>query len=233
MKFNFKYSGSSSVHNSSNSTGLSFAPDVLREPTYFVGSLDKKLPFREAISALHHVVTADFNFQPKDNTEYLAWLKSQEDLWLAEGTSRLKGIDTEIHQLKEKLETLRSQRDTITQPYYKAQRKYFRYLYLRDYTAWLVLDPVITVHPDQLFFECFSKDESVYGKLSCGYDVFKEVNEFKCGTTNIDYSKKLYNEFQKIRTYKQTDFKIDPSGFDVQTSGEDAYKEVKIDLPDS
>lgn len=233
MKFNFKYSGSSSVHNNSNSTGVSFAPDVLREPTYFVGSLDKKLPFREAISALHHVVTADFNFQPKDNTEYLAWLKSQEDLWLAEGTSRLKGIDTEINGLKEKLEGLRAQRDTITQPYYKAQRKYFRYLYLRDYTAWLVLDPVITVHPDQLFFECFSKDESVYGKLSCGYDVFKEVNEFKCGTTNIDYSKQLYNEFQKIRTYKQTDFKIDPSGFDVQTSGEDAYKEVKIDLPDS
>jgi hypothetical protein len=77
MKFNFKYSGSSSVNNSMSSTGVSFAPDVLREPTYFVGILDKKIPFREAISALHSVVTADFNFKPKDNTEYLAWLKSQ------------------------------------------------------------------------------------------------------------------------------------------------------------
>lgn len=233
MKFNYKYSGNSSVHNGVSSTGVSFAPDVLREPTYFVGSLDKKLPFREAISALHHVVTADFNFQPKDNTEYLAWLKSQEDVWVAEATSKLSSLKTEINELQHKLKSLRSKREEIIRPFYKAQRKYFNYLYKRDYAAWLVLDPVITVHPDQVFFECFSKDESVYGKLSCGYDVFNNINEFKCGTTNIDYSKKLYNEFQKIRTYKDTEFKVDPKGFDVKTTGEDTYREVKIDLPDS
>lgn len=233
MKFNFKYSGNSSVQNNALSTGVSFAPDVLREPTYFVGTLDKKIPFREAISALHHVVTADFNFQPKDNTEYLAWLKSQEDIWVAEASANLTSVKEEIKNLQEQLKELRSKREVITKPYYDAQRKYFKYLYVRDYAAWLVLDPVITVHPDQVFFECFSKDESVYGKLSCGYDVFSNINEFKCGTTNIDYSKKLYNEFQKIRTYKETDFKIDPKGFDVQTTGESAYREVKIDLPDS
>jgi hypothetical protein len=59
------------------------------------------------------------------------------------------------------------------------------------------------------------------------------VGEFACGTTNIDYSAGLYDEFQKIRSYKATRFEIDASGFDVQTSGEAAYKEVKIDLPDS
>ena len=42
---------------------------------------------------------------------------------------------------------------------------YFQYLLKRDYQAWIVLDPVITVHPDQVFFECFSKDESSYGRL--------------------------------------------------------------------
>lgn len=233
MKFNFKYRGNSSVNNGVSSTGVTFAPDVFRDPTFFVGSLDKKLPFREAISALHNVVTADFNFQPKDNTEYLAWLKSQEDVWVAEATAELSTLKTEINELQHKLKSLRSKREEITRPFYKAQRKYFNYLYIRDYAAWLVLDPVITVHPDQLFFECFSKDESVYGKLSCGYDVFNNINEFKCGTTNIDYSQKLYNEFQKIRTYKDTEFKVDPKGFDVQTTGEETYREVKIDLPDS
>lgn len=233
MKFNFKYSGNSSVQNNASSTGVSFAPDVLRDPTYFVGTLDKKIPFREAISALHHVVTADFNFQPKDNTEYLAWLKSQEDIWVAEASANLVSVKEEIKNLQEQLKELRSKRDVITKPYYEAQRKYFKYLFVRDYAAWFVLDPVITVHPDQIFFECFSKDESVYGKLSCGYDVFNSISDFKCGTTNIDYSKKLYNEFQKIRTYKETNFKVDPGGFDVQTTGETAYREVKIDLPDS
>ncbi|HZB43650.1 MAG TPA: hypothetical protein VE360_00330, partial [Pyrinomonadaceae bacterium] len=54
-----------------------------------------------------------------------------------------------------------------------------------------------------------------------------------CGTTNIDYSADLYDEFQKIRTYRETRFEIDPTGFDVQTTGEAEYREVKIDLPDS
>lgn len=233
MKFNYKYSGTSAINNGVSSTGVNFAPDLLREPTYFVGTLDKKLPFREAISALHHVVTADFNFQPKDNTAYLAWLKSQEEVWVAEASARLPKIKTEINRLQGQLKALRSQREKITRPFYKSQRKYFDYLYKRDYAAWFVLDPVITVHPDQVFFECFSKDESVYGKLSCGYDVFNNISEFKCGTTNIDYSKSLYNEFQKIRSYKDTAFKIDPKGFDVKTTGEDTYREVKIDLPDS
>ncbi|MGB1017974.1 MAG: SWIM zinc finger family protein [Chitinophagales bacterium] len=233
MKFNYKYGGSSKVQNNSNTTSVSFAPDVLREPTFFVGTLDKKIPFREAISALHYVVLADFNFQPKDNTAYLAWLKSQEELWIAEAASELSNLQSEIKNVQSELQGLRSIREKITRPYYKAQSNYFKYLYKRDMAAWYVLDPVITVHPDQVFFECFSKDESVYGKLSCGYGVFKNINEFECGTTNIDYSENLYQEFQKIRTYKETDFKIDPAGFDVQTTGEENYTEVKIDLPDS
>ena len=233
MKFNYKYSGKSSVENSASVTGVSFAPDILREPTFFVGNLDKKIPFREAISALHNVVTADFNFQPKDNTQYLAWLKNKEDVWVAEATAALSSLKLQINKLQSRLKAVRSQREKITGPYYKSQRDYFKYIYTRDYAAWLVLDPVITVHPDQVFFECFSKDESVYGKLSCGYDVFNHIDEFKCGTTNIDYSKKLYHEFQKIRTYKNTQFKIDPKGFDVKTTGEETYREVKIDLPDS
>ncbi|MGR7812310.1 SWIM zinc finger family protein [Lacinutrix undariae] len=233
MQFNYKYGSTSAVNNGVSSTGVNFAPDVLREPTFFVGTLNEKIPFREAISALHHVVVADFNFQPKDNTAYLAWLKSQEEIWLAQASGELSKLQTEIHNVRAKLEGLRKERELITKPYYKAQSAYFKYLYKRDYDAWMVLDPVITVHPDQVFFECFSKDESVYGKLSCGYDVFNHINEFKCGTTNIDYSKKLYEEFQKIRTYKTTDFKIDPKGFDVKTTGEDTYREVKIDLPDS
>lgn len=233
MQFNYKYGGASSISNNAGATGISFAPDVLREPTFFVGALNKKIPFREAISALHDVVIADFNFQPKDNTEYLTWLKKQEEIWLLNVGNDKSSLDQEISVLRTQLDGLRKQRGEITKPFYKAQRKYFNYLLKRDYAAWLILDPVITVHPDQVFFECFSKDESVYGKLSCGYDVFDSISEFECGTTNIDYSEKLYQEFQKIRTYKATDFRIDPKGFDVQTTGEDNYKEVKIDLPDS
>ena len=34
-------------------------------------------------------------------------------------------------------------------PFYRARQKYFDYLYRRDINTWYVLDPVITVHPDE------------------------------------------------------------------------------------
>lgn len=233
MEFNYKYKGSSSVTNTSGNTGISFMPDTFREPTFFKGLLSKKIPFREAISALHHIVVSDFRYQPKDRTEYLEWLKSQEDIWMAEIMVDHEDVKARLDLKRKELQQLNNQAHKVMQPYYEARSKYFKHLYVRDRAAWMVLDPVISVHPDSLFFECFSKDESSYGKLSCNYNVFKEVNAFECGTTNIDYSYPLYKEFQKIRTYKETDFEIDPSGFEVQTGDYDAFKEVKIDLPES
>lgn len=237
MEFNYKYGGSSSVQGNAKSTNMSFAPDTLREPTFFVGSLGKHINFREAMSALHDVVVPDMRFNSKDKTEYLEWAKKQEDIWLSEYLTEKVGekqdVDNKIATVREQLKLTRSEQSKVMGPFNSAKRKYFDYLYQKDKDAWFVLDPVITVHPDEIFFECFSQDESTYGKLGCNYNVFKKINEFECGTTNIDYSDALYNEFQKIRNYKETEFKVDPSGFEVATENEDIYKEVKIDLPDS
>ena len=233
MIFEHKYGGSSSVSGNAKAVGVSFAPDTLREPTYFIGKLQKSLHFREAISALHYVVVSDLRLKPKERTDYQAWLKEQEPIWMAEYMAGASDVRDQIEAKKLELEGVRKEKAGVMAPYYKAQQAYFNYLYKKDMDMWYVLDPVITVHPDEIFFECFSQDESSYGKLSCDYGVFKEVEEFKCGTTNIDYSQLLYDEFQKIRTYKETEFKVDPSGFEIQTTNEDSYKEMKIDLPDS
>ncbi|MEM0993995.1 MAG: SWIM zinc finger family protein [Bacteroidota bacterium] len=233
MIFNYKYGRPSNITNSATAMGLSFAPDLLREPTFFVGNLNQKIPFREAMSALHDVVVSDLRFRPKDKTAYKEWAKTQEELWLAAYMADLPDLIEKIDHLKTELGSLRAHKNKILQPFYKARQSFFEYIRKRDYDAWFVLDPVITVHPDELFFECFSQDESTYARLGCDYNVFEQINTFECGTTNIDYSSSLYNEFQKIRTYKDTNFKIDPSGFDVQTEHEAAYKEEKIDLPDT
>lgn len=233
MQFNYKYSGSSAIKSNNKQVGISFAPDTLRPPTFFVGQLHQHLPFREAMSALHDIVVSDLRRPTKDRTAYLAWAKEQEDFWIAEAATTKAEVDEKIKVLRTNIQTVRQDKHKIMQPFYKAQRAYYDYLYQKDRDMWFVLDPVITVHPDELFFECFSQDESSYGKLGCNYNVFKHINEFECGTTNIDYSAALYNEFQKIRSYKNTEFKVDPSGFEVETTGEDTYKEVKIDLPES
>lgn len=233
MEFSRKYQGKTQVSSSGDSTDMSFAPDALREPTFFVGDLDKHIPFREAMSALHHVVVSDLRFKPKDKTDYKAWLQEQEDVFLAEAMSNNAEKEQKLTALKEELREIRQQESSVLGPYYDAESKYFNYLYKNDYDAWYVLDPVITIHPDSLFFECFSQDESSYGKLSCDFDIFKKITEQSHGTTNIDYSHELYQEFQKIRDYKDTQFKIDPSGFEVKTDLSDSFKEEKIDLPDS
>src|SRR6187549_166467 len=84
MLFNYRYGGSTTVTSNAHMTGLSFAPDTLRESTFFIGKLNKKIAFREAISALHDVVVSDLRFKPKDKTAYKEWAAQQEALWMAE-----------------------------------------------------------------------------------------------------------------------------------------------------
>lgn len=233
MEFRYAYQGHTAVRNTPKASALSFVPDATRPPTHFEGNLRAGIEFREAISALHDVVISDLRYTPKDRAAYKAWLAQQEERDLIAAMTRSASVRSQIERLSRELQAVDQRVSRRMQPFYRAQRRYFDYLYTRDYQAWLVLDPVITVHPDQVFFECFSKDESTYGCLAARYEEFDEVGDRACGTTNIDYSAALYDEFQKIRTYKTTSLKVDPGGFEVATTGEETLREVKIDLPDS
>jgi len=233
VQFDFSYGGDSTVKNGVDRTAMSFSPDTLRQPTFFRGKLRKALAFREAISALHDVVVSDLRWKPKDRTAYLRWRASREETDLAGIAARRKEAADRIKEIRAEIKNLDDQSFQRRKPYLDARGAYFQYLLKRDFQAWIVLDPVVTVHPDQVFFECFSQDESSYGRLAAHYDVFEDVGEFACGTTNVDYSDALHDEFQKIRSYKTTTLAIDPGGFEVATSGEVTHKEVKIDLPDT
>jgi hypothetical protein len=233
MEFRYAYLGSSAVESRGDRTSMSFAPDTRREPTYFSGELGQGVSFREAISALHDVVISDLRYQPKDKSAYKAWAAQRDEREIQQILASRKESAEKIGKLYAELADLQRRFDGRRGGFERAKKEYFNFLYKRDYNAWLVLDPVITVHPDEISFECFSKDESTYGRLAAGYGVFKSIGEHACGTTNIDYSDALYQEFQKIRGYKATRLEVDPTGFDVKTEGEVDFREVKIDLPDS
>jgi len=233
VEFNYSYRGSSAVDSRGDRTAMSFVPDVSREPTYFSGELGQGVSFREAISSLHDVVISDLRFKAEDKTAYKAWAAQREELDVQELLAGRKDTAEKMAKLQAELAGLLKRHTSRSQGYEQAKRRYFDFLYKRDYNAWIVLDPVITVHPDEISFECFSQDEATYGRLAVGYGVFKKVGEHACGTTNIDYSDALYGEFQKIRGYKTTRLDVDAAGFDVKTEGEGDFREVKIDLPDS
>ncbi|MDB9513983.1 SWIM zinc finger family protein [Kamptonema animale CS-326] len=233
MEFNYSYKGNSGVSERGGNTQMSFSPDTKRPPTYFIGELRQNVAFREAISALHDVVVSDMRFQPKDKTAYKEWRAKQEEIdWQLVANQRQE-LAAKIQPLQAELNQFYQRRSERLKPYYRARESFRRYVWQKELDFYFVFDPVITVHPDEVFFECFSVDESSYGRLGASYEVFKNINEFACGTTNVDYSAALYDEFQKVRSYKTTLLQVDPSGFEVQTTNEEAFKEVKIDLPDS
>jgi SWIM zinc finger len=102
---------------------------------------------------------------------------------------------------------------------------------------WLkTLDPVITVHPDQLFFEAFSNDQSSYVRLSAPLATFEREGEVRYGTTNIDFNGELRDALQSLRSSRRTVFRVGASGFGVTTAlgaGTLDHFERKVDVPDS
>lgn len=97
-----------------------------------------------------------------------------------------------------------------------------------------ILDPVITVHPDRVFFEAFSQDESAYGMVIVDREIFDTHGEVQCGTTNIDFTQTLHEALGTMRSSRETWFRIGPSGFGVETtSTKAAHFEEKVELPES
>src|SRR3954469_6856354 len=87
---------------------------------------------------------------------------------------------------------------------WRAQQAYFDWMLRNDPTALAILDPVVSVHPDQITFEVFGKDESTYACLSFARDAFTDLGTAAAGTTNIDFSDALYSSVQQIRGYRAT-----------------------------
>ena len=77
------------------------------------------------------------------------------------------------------------------------------------------------------------RDESTYARLAVPFTTFDRIDAFECGTTNIDFSPQLHRELERMRSYRRTQFNIEPSGLTVAGDTGLAHKEKKIDLPDS
>jgi len=96
-----------------------------------------------------------------------------------------------------------------------------------------LLDPVITVHRDRIFFEAFSQDQSAYVSLIIDPAVFEPMGEVVSGTTNIDFTAWLWGALGELRTSRSTIFRIGPEGLDLRTSAAGGRFEKKVDLPET
>lgn len=238
MRLDLNYLGHSEVTRGPSGSSLSFAPNLARPKVFFDAELQKPLRFREAMSALHDVVVGDLRFEKKDKTAYEAWKKRQAD-----EQAQLRATLTDQAKMRElaKIAAEPLPRDLegdfrrLHRQYWGARVRWANELARNDpelFRHLVPCDPVVTVAPDVVFFECFSKDESAYGCLAVDRDAMSH-GEAGLGTTNVDYSLALYEHFQTLRSYRSTRLLVDPTGFEVQVEGRDDYREEKIDLPPS
>ncbi len=95
------------------------------------------------------------------------------------------------------------------------------------------LDPVITVHPDRIFFEAFSQDQSTYGLVIADRGLFEPSGEVRHGTTNVDFTAWLWAALAEMRSSRETFFRVGPEGFEVATTGAGGRFEQKVDVPDA
>lgn len=110
----------------------------------------------------------------------------------------------------------------------KAYRAYFDWLLRNDPQAWLILDPIISVHPDGLLLEVFSKDEGCYAALALDNDFFEVQGKTQFGTTNIDFSQELAQGIEQIRSFRTTHFAVGKEAVNFQTETAPALPDTEV-----
>jgi hypothetical protein len=128
---------------------------------------------------------------------------------------------------------LRLKRDAAPLGVWQAQQAYFAWMLRNDPTALSILDPLVSVHPDQVMVETFGKDESTYACLAFSRAAFAETATAAHGTTNIDFSDALYASVQQIRGYRDTSLALGHDGPQPTPAERKGTLEKKLQVPDS
>ncbi|MBW6409603.1 SWIM zinc finger family protein [Clostridium weizhouense] len=254
MKVNYEYASPSMCINQGEETVLGLSPDLSRdEKVSFLGKLKHPLIFRDAMLMLREIVVSDMTQKKKERVEFFEWLDGEIERRILKHQQYLpevrENLNKDMNALLDEIEDKNSDifklidiknnlkkeidKHDIWKDYYKIEKDFWKFIKDRDLDLWFVLDPVITVHPDQVSFEAFSVDESTYGCLSIDMEEFELLQKPSLGTTNIDFSAKLAKEIERFRTYSDVKLSVNPEGFGVESGVMPEHMEKKIDLPET
>jgi len=215
-----------------------FGTDLAQGPVHLSGTVVPSASFASLMLVLGEVVRLRDAAQPRDHSAYQEWVQGE---YLKELPAALQDARKAIPQVlrrRNKLtdrsaalsrEALRLCRDDMLLP---ERRRFWRWLKDHNREAWVVLDPIISVQPDATFFEAFSKDESMYARVSLPTTGLALDAPLVVGTTNIDFSVALERELERVRTYRPLHLSVGSGAVGVST-GVSGVHERKIELPDS
>ena len=217
---------------------LTLVTDLTREPVYLKGRVKNGPAFAAAMLVLGKIVKTSLRTTQKDHSAYQEWVQGKyleeiEPIRAAQlkQPPGLQARQTELRNLIKEVETeIRTASEQLND--WTTIKKFYNWLYDHDREAWIVIDPIVSVQPDATFFEGFSVDESVYVRVRLPSDCIDSNDPICTGTTNIDFSLGLENEFSRIRTYRPLDLTIGAQSVSIETDV-GAVTEKKIELPES
>ncbi len=236
----YKYANASKVilDPTSGKTTIDFAQELSRsDKVSFWARIINPIIFRDSMLCLQEIVMANYQ-RTKDKSQYIEWMNMQLDkitLSILDSEQRIDPTKKEqLLQLYKKRDAIHSHIDKYISVYKKMRGKFQKFVKERAAEYMWIFDPVISVHPDSVTFEAFSKDESVYAALTIDKDQFEIYKSVSYGTTNIDFSHQLGLEMRKITSDSNLEINIDPEGFLVQANEySEGHLEKKIDLPET
>ena len=217
---------------------LTLLTDQSRDAVFLKGRVRCGPAFSKVMLVLGQIVKMAARATEKDHSAYQEWVYGQY-LNEMDGTQarRLQGLpklqereaalNEAIKALQQEISEATEQLDTRKDLY-----KFYDWLYEHNRQAWIQLDPIVSVQDDATFFEGFSVDESVYGRVRLAHDSLESTDPIKLGTTNIDFGISLEREFSRIRTYRPLDLTVGAQTVQIDTDVGSAV-EKKIDLPES
>jgi hypothetical protein len=235
------YARPSSAQSSETATSFSLSTQEGRPPVALKARIKNSPDYARAMLALFEVVQGDERFAAKDHTAYQEWVRAE---YLKELAPQLEATRQKLpaqleqkNELQERIALLEAE----AKPYrsklqstqlWDAKRKYWQWLYSRHRELWILLDPVVSVHPDAVIFEVFSQDESSYGRVSVDFSNLETEGETVFGTTNVDFSDQLADEIRRVRSYRPANLEVGGGGVSIGTDA-GTRVEKKIDLPES
>ena len=241
MKVAQTYKQGSQSNISSSGLGFSLATDLNRPGVFLSAQVNDGMSFARSMLVLHRIVNSNMIKAKRDYSKYQKWVKGEylKELGKEIEERDLKGLLKQASALERQaklfqkdINRISKEAHKLTNDFYKSREKFWSWLYNQDRDAWYVLDPVISVQEDGVIFEAFSVDESSYGRVTLPKDELILAEEMHRGTTNIDFSKNLAEEFDRVRSYRPLDLNVGYKevGFSTNSS---STVEKKIDLPES
>ena len=219
----------------SGGSSLAVGTDLNRDPVYLSGKVIPSRTFAEAMLTLGEVVRIQ-KPQPKDHSKYQEWVAGEYqrilERTMPERLEEIKDLSARRAKLSKKRETLYARLQGLTALLKSKQQKYFDWLYENDRSAWVILDPIVSVQKDGTFFEAFSGDESIYARVFLPHKALEGSGSPKLGTTNIDFSLFLERELSRVRSYRPLHLQVGLNAVDFKTEAA-VVAEEKIPLPET